>query len=284
MGKKREEEPEKVSRLTDKIVAELKNFREEADPYLEPSGTIEIEVKISGGIEPLSWESFLRFFSGSFEIFEGKKFDGYANNGEPLKFLKTVYFYLLGDPKFLKSPLICVGKQFPEPDLKKGLFIVGGYGCGKTSIMKTLFKIFDRSVEDPPIAIQNVSGNYELLKRYGMRFNYFTAHDVKQFFETCAPEDENTFWNNHKSGRNYYDDITAEAVVSKFGKNDIFKQILENRYKSKAITMVSLNYNEADPTVESTLNMFGNRYGARVYDRLFETFNVIALTGKSLRK
>lgn len=282
MENQRSPEAQKVSRQTDKLKLNFEELKEKNGSVPERSD-VEI-IKPPAEKKPIDFDSFLEFFSGTFEIFEGKKFDPDANDREPIKFLKTFFYYLSGDKRFFSSPLLMKGSQYPEPSLEKGLFIIGGYGCGKTSIIKTVYKILERAEREPFIALKNVDGDLDILKRYGLRFQYYTANEVKQNFETIPKEDEAIFWSNHKGGRIYYDDMTSEELVSKFGRTEIFKSILENRYNSGARTMLSLNYNEDDPTVDATLNLFGNRYGARVYDRIYEMFNIIVLTGKSLRK
>lgn len=284
MAQKRPEEPQKVSQQIGKIAKEFEELKQKNGSEPIPPGVVMLEIP-KREPDPLAVNAFIRdWFLPSFELYEGKPFNGTANDGEPIKFLKTVLYYLLKDERFLNSPLIARGDSFPEPSLSKGLFIIGGYGCGKTSIMKTLFKIIERGQTAPFPLVRTTSGGSDILNRYKLRFGFYTANEVKQNFETCPKEEEHDFWLRHKGGRIYYDDITAEETVSKFGRTEIFKQILENRYNSKSTTLVSLNYNESDPTVEATLNAFGNRYGARVYDRVYEMFNVVCLTGKSMRK
>lgn len=284
MVQKKQEEPHKVSRQIGDLTDAFAGLREKNGPEALPPGVVVQEIPI-GVPAPFDVDEFIRdWFIPSFEIFEGKPFDGKANGGEPIKFLKTIIYYLLRDDRFLRSPLIARGSQYPEPSLSKGLFIIGGYGSGKTSIMRTLYKIIERGETEPFPVVKTAGGGINTLRKFGLRFGFYTSNQVKLNFETCRKDEESEFWSRHKGGRIYYDDITAEEVVSKFGRTEIFKQILENRYTSRATTLVSLNYNEDDRTIDGTLNLFGNRYGARVYDRVFEMFNIVTLTGKSLRK
>ena len=60
-------------------------------------------------------------------------------------------------------------------------------------------------------------------------------------------------------------------MVSRIKKVEIFKDILEKRYSNNAKTMVSMNY--SGNSVEETLDAISDKYGERVYDRIFEMFN-----------
>ena len=73
-----------------------------------------------------------------------------------------------------------------------------------------------------------------------------------------------------------------EAILLAKDNVEIFKDILEKRYSNNAKTMVSMNY--SGNSVEDTLDAISIKYGERVYDRIFEMFNIIDLHGKSLRK
>ena len=65
----------------------------------------------------------------------------------------------------------------------------------------------------------------------------------------------------------------------------MFKELLEVRYENNAKTFITCNF---DPNnlkdIQKALDQFLLRYGGRVYDRLFEMFNIIEFKGNSLRK
>ena len=73
----------------------------------------------------------------------------------------------------------------------------------------------------------------------------------------------------------------TESTASNYGKLEIFKDLFEMRYTNRAKTLISLNY---AGTLDETLDEISKKYGERVYDRLFEMFNIIELHGESLRK
>jgi len=96
-------------------------------------------------------------------------------------------------------------------------------------------------------------------------------------------------------GDRYFDDIKTERHASNYGKVNLFKDILENRYNNrvqivKGVTKINktfgtCNYKEGyEGNTEVALEEFGEMYGGRIYDRLFEMFNIIEFKGKSFRK
>ena len=80
------------------------------------------------------WNAFPQFY----ELVNKCKFDDKANDGEGKIFAKTMIYYFLKDERFLKSPLI---SDVTIPSINKGVAIVGKWGNGKTSIMKTLWRL-----------------------------------------------------------------------------------------------------------------------------------------------
>lgn len=223
---------------------------------------------------------------GLFKVFflnaNGEEFNPNHNNGEPKVLVYTLMYYLFRDIKFMSSPLL--NNTINEPNRYKGLLVMGGYGCGKTSIFKAFRQLFFEASRDESILVKDVDGEMVPLKRYRkLFFAFFSVNDVVKDYEGCTTQEGKTrFWDIMIKGRHYYDDLTKEREASNYGKVELFQDILEGRYEKKMLTMASLNY--MGETAESTLKAMGAKYGPRVYDRIFEMFNIVELKGKSLRK
>ena len=230
-------------------------------------------------LRPISVESFYQVFKDAFKFFNGKEFDENANDGEGQKLAKTLCFFLLQRKRFFDSPLL---NRKSIPSLDKGLMIIGSYGTGKTSIVQTFHKLLQHA-HNNPIGILDVDGTNQFLGRYNLGFGYYTANEVVKNYESISnPEEKEIFWRQMSRGTKYFDDVMTENMASNYGKIEVFKDIFEMRYVANAKTIISLNY--SGDTVESTLEEMITKYGPRVYDRIFEMFNIIELRGESLRK
>lgn len=237
-----------------------------------------IEVELPE-LKPVDVESFYELFKVGFKVFRKKDFDENANDCEARKFARTLSAYFIERKDFVRSPLL---NRKSEPSLQKGLMVIGDYGTGKTSVFKTFYEMFFRAT-NYPVPVFDVEGHQQILGRYNFGFRFSTANEAVKEYETLAtPDDKDFFWSKYTKGMHYFDDIMTENQASNYGKIELFKDILEIRYSNSAKTLVSLNY--VGDSVESTLDAFGERYGERVYDRLFEMFNIIELKGSSLRK
>lgn len=257
----------------DKYAAYEKNFQDHLSNLPKKQEVILPELK------PITLESLYAVFKDGFKFFNGKEFDESCNDCEGRKLARTLCAYFLQRDGFYKSPLI---NNISNPDLRKGLMIIGTYGTGKTSILKTFYEIFSNANHHPIIVI-DINGTEQFLGRYKLGFGYFTANEVVKKFEALSDRlEKELFWSRHKKGFKYYDDIMTESTASNFGKIEIFKDILEMRYEKGSKTIISLNYSGG--SVAETLEQISLKYGERVYDRIFEMFNIIELKGESLRK
>lgn len=237
-------------------------------------------------LRPMDVESLYETFKTAFHYFIGKPFDENVNSGESRKLARTLCAYFISKKAFLKSPLI--NSKISVPSLEKGIMIIGGKGVGKTAIMKTFNEMFYYSLNHP-ITVNDIEGTNQFLGRYKLNFSFHTANEVVENFEYCSDEnDKRVFNEKFAAGFRYFDDVMSENIGSNYGKFEVFKTILENRYTKKSKTIISVNYHDEEDgkqkDVSKTLNAFGNRYGDRVFDRIFEMFNVIELTGNSLRR
>lgn len=147
---------------------------------------------------------------------------------------------------------------------KKGLLIVGDYGNGKSSAMKAYRKAF------------------EYYKGYS--FKQFSANDVVEQYEMCLEVyQKRDFWKRMVSGVIHFDDVLSEDTASNYGKKEIFKDILEKRYDQGLKTYMTINTRKSGNTKDA-IEQLAERYGERVYDRVFEMFNIYLWKGKSYRK
>lgn len=259
----------------------MEKYRKYQENHEEKMKSIPVKPKIKlPELHPIDVESMYEVFKSGFQFFNGKEFDENANNAESRKFARTLCAYFIQKKAFVHSPLL---NRKSEPSIKKGLMIIGDYGTGKTSVMKTFHEIF-KYAQNNPITVKDIHGTDQILGRYKFSFSYFTANGVVNDFESCGTADEKEyFWKTHQRGFKYYDDVMTERIGSNFGKIEVFKEIFEQRYSNpKSKTIISLNY--VGSSVESTLEAIGEKYGERVYDRLFEMFNIVELKGTSLRK
>ncbi|URM37180.1 hypothetical protein [Flavobacterium anhuiense] len=199
-------------------------------------------------------------FKATFPLVTGKRF---LKTELTLKNIEPLIYYFSKDERFFQCEHLT---RITEPSFDKGILIVGPFGNGKTSTMKVFEKIF----KGIP----------------GVGFKSFTANEVVVKFEKCSSEVDRTEFESlmYKGIRNF-DDVKTERIASNYGKVNLFKDILEERYNAKAKTHITCNYKEGfQGDVEMALAEFGEKYGARVDDRMFEMFNVIVFKGKSFRK
>lgn len=143
-------------------------------------------------------------------------------------------------------------------ELRKGLFIFGPVGVGKTSSLEIIRKI---------------STKYKLKQLWFLRKS---THEIVSEFN--ALDKREITIRKYTKGLVMFDDLGSEIEGSNYGKEDIFIRILEMRYDrfiEKGIkTHITSNYN---------FHQLKKRYGERVYDRFKEMFNFLELTGESRR-
>mgnify|MGYP000187126411 CR=1 FL=1 len=203
-------------------------------------------------------------FITKFQEIEGKAFiESKENNIK----LNTILNYFSKDPEFYNSPIL--NKTLSEPSFDKGLLIIGSFGTGKTAIMMTFSEIFKD--------LKGLTGHNYIFK------NVF---DIVMDYECLSTSHEKrVFYDKISKGKWLFDDILTEEGANNYGKINLFKRLLEIRYSDKKITYCTCNYNPSHPEgLEESLLQFHHRYDGRVYDRLFEMFNIIEFKGKSLRK
>lgn len=207
------------------------------------------------------WELFLEHF----ERINNKKFE---EDNDSRIFVFTILSYFLRNPKFFASPMIH-NVEHCSNSFEKGLIIVGGFGIGKTTIMKTIVSL---------IKLQSINFNV-----YPVRFH--NTLQIVEDFENSESTSRNNIVDQYSKGFRVFDDVKNERVASNFGKVDLLKEILYKRYETKNFrTLLLCNYDPESPNdMDKGIDSF-SRYGDRNYDRLFETFNFIEYKGISKRK
>lgn len=190
----------------------------------------------------------------------------FIENIEAKQLVYTLIYYFQNKDNFFNSNLLypIFGTNF---SLQKGLIIIGGYGTGKSTILKTF---------------QNLI-NSVFKSQITLKFN--AVIDVVQEFETTIQEDMSAFNEKYNNGYRIFDDLKSEKEAFRFGKKDIFKEILFKRCENKKIaSIITANYQEENPNnMELAIEEF-YRYEGRVYDRIMGSFNFIQLQDKSYRK
>lgn len=187
----------------------------------------------------------------------------YSNSEISIQNIKPLIYYFIGDfENFKKCENLTL---YSEPSLKKGILLVGGNGNGKTSSMEAL---------------------EASLKGINVSFKTYTTNAVVDMYEACSNSfDKDEFNRIMKNGRLNFDDVLGERVSSNFGKVDVMKEIFEQRYYKGKKTHISINFKyEAPGDINEALIQLGERYGAKVYDRIFSMYNIIEFKGSSLRK
>lgn len=187
----------------------------------------------------------------------------FKQSADSLQALKTLVYYFIEDQRFFKSPNL---RRLSAPGFNKGLLIVGGFGNGKSSMFEIL-RLFFCNYRD-------------------YAFKSYNANEVIEMYETASGyHEKQDFWNNVLRGRCHFDDVKTERAASNYGKTNLFKDILEKRYDSRIKTYITCNYHEQHPgDLQKAINEFGEKYGGRVHDRVFEMFNILEFNGKSYRE
>lgn len=199
---------------------------------------------------------FLINFKNQYKLDHGVEF---KETSDSIIRLGTILQYFAKNDLFFKSTILNI--ELSKPSWNKGLLIIGDYGTGKSSILQTLLKLFP--------------GLYK----------YHTALEVNSHYESVTtPNDKMEFYNKYSLGTRVFDDILTEQPASNYGRKEIFKDILEMRCANKAKTILACNFDpEMGRDVQAGLLQFRKKYGGRVYDRLFEMFNIIEFRGRSMR-
>lgn len=207
-------------------------------------------------LERLNYAWLSKCFKKEFELNERKNL---VLNADNRKVFKLVTQYFAKDEAFeqFEDDKIALN-QFK---LNKGLLIIGGVGCGKTAMMRTFHQIGKK-------IIQARGDNI-------MYFQIISCNALVREYEGLEQRDKEYFFDRNIKGVKYFDDFGTEEDASNFGKVNLMKNILEERYLRGSKCHLSTNLSPKE---------INDKYGFRVYDRLKEMFNVIVMNGTSFRK
>lgn len=145
-------------------------------------------------------------------------------------------------------------------ELRKGLFVYGSNGTGKTSCFEIM---------------QNVSKIYNINQVW---ISIVYTHKVVELFNLSESGKTDYVIQNYSKGKCMFDDLGTEKEASNYGKENLFERIMELRYNqflengTKTFVTSNLSYEEIE-----------TRYGKRIKDRFYQMFNVLHLGGESRR-
>lgn len=164
------------------------------------------------------------------------------------QFLDVICRYFSNDRSF---------EKVTDGELRKGLFIHGPCGTGKSSVLDI---------------IRNISRYYHLKQLW---FSNVSVHTVVKEFNL----DGEIMVDKYSRGTVHFDDLGTEKKAQSWGvKENLFERLLLIRYNA---------FKEKGTKTHVTSNLpirsLEKIYGKQVYDRLFEMFNFIELDGKSRR-
>jgi len=174
--------------------------------------------------------------------------------------LKHLCAYFTADPRSAYDP-------------RKGLFLCGGVGIGKTTLMeffqrnqKASYRIVScRDIESAYASPDPATGGEKAIHQYS--FNFQVAINSNPF--------------GHVMYGYCFDDLGTEVVGKHYGKEkEVMIEVLLNRYDKH------IDFFMTHMTTNLSSGEIKDRYGMRVFDRMREMFNIIdfPITEKSRRK
>lgn len=210
---------------------------------------------------PFNYEFLWRAFKITYKKLFGINYAYTENSVKAI--LDPLLKYFLEDLDFYDCENLFQEKVVPT--YKKGLFIAGPVGIGKTKIMKCFEYIFK---DYPP-----------------HRFKIKSTLQVVQEYEVLnCPNDKADFFNKYSGGTILFDDLHSEELASNYGKSNVMHRIIMNRERIGSKTHFTMNpFPGLEQSPKENLLRLENFYDARLSDRLFEMCNYITLTGKTKR-
>lgn len=271
-----------LSRFSNHTIEEeekITNYIEHREKNVQYTKIKKPTITYVDGIE-VSKSSIWHMFKNQFHITNGKPFE---QTDDALKNIEPIIKYFAKDESFFNCSNLVTSFEGSElnPSFEKGILVIGGYGNGKTSIFNTLAKGFTSTTEQAKKEYWKSAAHWNQL-----RFNAYNANDIVTEYECIEKaEYKEEFYKKYSRFRLYFDDFKNEKIASNFGKTEIFREIIEKRYNNKAKTFLTMNYEPDKPfDLSAVLDSIAIRYGAHIYDRLFEMFNIIEFKSKSFRK
>lgn len=150
----------------------------------------------------------------------------------------------------------------------KGIFFHGNCGTGKSLFFEVLEEIYKQH-PIPACRIKTVH-TIELTDKVISelsRPNQFAANDM-------------SIYEKYSTGSIHFEDLGAERKLNHFGNNiDIMSDLIQLRYNKSRRTNCKTHI-----STNLSIDEVRKRYGERFYDRMFEMFNFIELSGTTRRK
>ena len=151
----------------------------------------------------------------------------------------------------------------------KGIYIHGDFGTGKSLLFQILEEVYNE-IRKNELRIKTVN-SVNLVDKFWVEIS--NPNLLKQ--NNCS------LLQKMSRGVIHFDDVGAERKINHFGNSiEIISDIIQSRYfnsknNSKIKTFITSNF---------SCEQIGERYGRRIYDRLFEMFNIIEIGGESRRR
>lgn len=240
------------------ILAKLRKRQEIQDAAIREREAINRAALTTMIWSHLQTKDFMLF--RAVKLFEGKFGVDEINE----KVFEMLCHYFSEDPDFIT---LAQARGVKTPSMNKGILLFGGFGTGKTWLMR-LFQQNRRQV-----------------------YHMMPASYLAGLFGTDGSEAYASYQEKHKNPVNdansffqpysglCIDDLGTEEVAVHYGnRKNVIAELLETRY-SKGNTGVFLH-----ATTNLTYAQMQEFYGGRVISRLHEMFNFIELTGKDRRK
>jgi hypothetical protein len=213
-------------------------------------------------------------------------------NDESIKNIEPIIKYFSFDKTFFdcENSIKKIGNKNLTPSFDKGLLLIGNVGNGKTSVMNSIGFMVDYFFEKSISENWDTAGDWKRLV-----FKFKTAESLVTEYEFISSGSEKeTFFSKYSKGNLLIDDLKREKNASNFGITNVVKAVIEKRYNNqkhyseeksiKYKTFGTMNFHENFPNdIDLAIQECGVRYGAHIYDRMFEMFNIIEFKGKSFR-
>jgi DNA replication protein DnaC len=198
------------------------------------------------------------------EILNGGK-PQFSEVAKPI--FKALCYYFANDVEFEQ-----MGKGW---SLNKGICLMGNIGTGKTTLMNMFSKNKRQCYK--VISCRDIAGQFADAKGN----KDYSAHEILEVYSNDMPLATNNYNFFLQDSLGYcYDDLGTESVKKNFGNEvNVMEEIILNRYDNR-----KTGWHFTHITTNLTADQIGENYGNRVRDRMREMFNVIELTGESLRK
>lgn len=188
---------------------------------------------------------FKKLFLSSAKKYMHLPGDSFAVDAKNKEAFNQLYYYLANSPNF-------------AGDLRKGLFMIGPIGTGKTVAMKSFLDVVSATIDTSGSDFNMSSKAVTRVHSKGLKSKMDEASSRKTFHSRIV----------------YVDDVGKEPVsVNSYGTvTKPFEDFIEMRYRMRKLTFGTSN-----------LTLDDMPYSGHCKDRIKQMFNFIILPGKSRR-